>query len=165
MGKYLLLFLALATAPQLGLGQNFVHRPGQRFLYFRKNGHREAVYGVGEVVTFEVRGTGQKVSERIVGFEDSLLVFTYYKLNVNQITALYVDDKTKIWFILRYKYEKLFFIAGTAFLPISILNTRKIEPPALVVSGALLSAGLLAHWLISRKLRIRGQRKLVIISY
>lgn len=165
MHKNLLLLLVLAGWPLPGLGQRFTHTPGQRFLYFRKNGHREAVYGVGEVVTFELRGTGQKVSDRLVGLEDSLLVFQHYTVSPKAIAALYVDEKTRQWFILRYKYEKLFLLAGALFLPIDLVNSRKIEPRAVEVSGAFLGAALLAHWLISPKLNIKGRRRLVIISY
>ena len=86
-------------------------------------------------------------------------------MNPNEIAALYVDEKTKIWFIFRYKYEKVFFLAGGLFLPIDIINTGKVEPKALAVSGALLGAGLLARWLISKKLRITGKRKLLVITY
>ncbi|MGI4883615.1 MAG: hypothetical protein ACRYFR_01490 [Janthinobacterium lividum] len=162
--NYAVLF-ALAMGISPCIAQAFVHAKGQSFLYFKKNAHREAAYSTGDALTFELKGAKTKVSERIVGFEDSLLVFASYKLNPNKINALYVDDKTKIWFILRYKYEKVFFLAGGIFLPIDIINTRKIEPQALAVSGALLSAGLLAKWLISKKLKIKGRRKLLVISY
>jgi hypothetical protein len=117
------------------------------------------------VLTFELKGTKTKVSDQIRGFEDSLVVFQSYKLNPKEIAALYVDEKTKIWFIFRYKYEKIFSLAGALFLPIEVVNTGKIEPKAVAVSGALLGAGLLARWLVSDKLKIKGRRKLLIISY
>ena len=146
-------------------GQAFVYAKGQSLLYFKKNGHREAVYAVGDKLTFELKATKTKVSDRIIGFQDSLILFLHYSLNPNEIAALYVDEKTKIWFIFRYKYEKVFFLAGGLFLPIDIINTGKVEPKALAVSGALLGAGLLARWLISKKLRITGKRKLLVITY
>lgn len=145
-------------------GQHFLFPKGESLLYFRKNGHREAVYGVGDALSFTVKGSPDKFSERIRGFEDSLLVFDTYKLNVKQISALYVDDKTKIWFILRYKYEKLFLLAGGLFFPLNTFNTREFQPKALAVSGALLGAGLLAHLLVSQKLRIKGKRRLLVLA-
>jgi hypothetical protein len=80
-----LLFLA-STLPCLG--QAFVHAPGQRFFYFKKNGHREAVYATGDVLTFELKGTKTKVSDQIRGFEDSLVVFQSYKVNPKATAAL-----------------------------------------------------------------------------
>lgn len=165
MLKYYTVIVLFFANTLLCAGQNFIHAKGQSFLYFKKNGHREAVYAVGDKLTFELKATKAKVIDRIIGFEDSLLVFQSYKLNPSQISALYVDEKTKIWFIFRYKYEKAFFLAGSLFLPISIINTGRVEPKALVVSGALLGAGLLAKWLVSNKLRIKGKRKLLVISY
>ncbi|AWM33886.1 hypothetical protein [Hymenobacter nivis] len=161
---YAVLFAFFATALP-SLGQAFAHTKGQEFLYFRKNGHREAVYGIGDVVTFELKGTGAKVSDQIKGFQDSLVVFEAHVLNPSKIGAIYVDAKTKQWFILRYKYEKVFFLASAFFLPIDIVNTGKIEPQALAISGALLGVGLLAKWLISKKLKIKGKRKLLVIAY
>lgn len=147
------------------VGQAFTHTKGESFLYFKKNSHREAMYSVSDVISFDLKNNKEKVSDQIKGFEDSLIVFQSYKLNYREISALYVDKKTKIWFILRYKYEKLFFLTGADFLPIDIINTGRIEPKALAVSGALLGAGLLSRWLISDKIKIRGKRKLLIISY
>lgn len=165
MRKYFMVIVLLFATASLCTGQAFIYAKGQSFLYFKKNGHREAVYAVGDKLTFELRTTRTKVTDRIIGFEDSLLVFQTYKLRPNEIGALYVDDKTKIWFIFRYKYEKVFFLAGSLFLPISVINTGQVEPKALAVSGALLGAGLLARWLVSKKLRIKGKRKLLVISY
>jgi len=165
MLKYFTAIVLLFATTSLCAGQAFVHAKCQSFLYFKKNGHREAVYAVGDKLTFELKATKAKVTDRIIGFEDSLLVFQTYKLRPSEIGALYVDEKTKIWFIFRYKYEKAFLLAGSLFLPISVINTGKVEPKALAVSGALLGAGLLAKWLVSQKLRIKGKRKLIIISY
>jgi hypothetical protein len=165
MFKYFTVIWLLFAATSLCAGQAFVHATGQSFLYFKKNCHREAVYAVGDKLTFELKETKAKVTDRIIGFKDSLLVFQTYKLRPKEIGALYVDEKTKIWFIFRYKYEKAFLLAGSLFLPISVINTGKVEPRALAVSGALLGAGLLARWLVSQKLRIKGKRKLLIISY
>jgi hypothetical protein len=165
MLRYYVASLLFFASTSRGTGQAFVHAPGQRFLYFQKNGHREAVYATGDALTFELKGTKAKISDQIRGFEDSLVVFQSYKVNPKEIAALYVDEKTKIWFIFRYKYEKVFLLAGALFLPIDVINTGKIEPKALAVSGTLLGAGLLARWLVSDKLKIKGRRKLLVISY
>lgn len=163
MPKFWVTLLLLATAGPCA-GQHFVPPAGQAYLYFRKNGHREAIYQVGDVLTFALKGTNRRISEQIKGFDDSLLVFQYYKVNPREIAALYVDDKTRLWFILRYKYEKLFLAGGAGFLPISAFNTGRIEPRAAAISGGLLGAALLAHWLISQKIAIKGRRRLLILS-
>jgi hypothetical protein len=138
---------------------------GQGTLLFKKNNHRQAYYKVGDIISFNLKGSKQKISDQIKGFEDSLLVFQFYKINPKEISRLYVDNKTKIWFIFRYKYEKLFLVAGASFLPIEFVNTGKIHQEALLVSGTLLSAGFLAKFLISDKIKIKGRRRLVIIKY
>ncbi|RZJ93304.1 MAG: hypothetical protein EOO60_04905 [Hymenobacter sp.] len=165
MRKYYALCCLFLITTSLCSGQAFIHAKGQSLLYFKKNGHREAVYAVGDKLTFELKATKTKVSDQIIGFQDSLILFQHYSLNPKEIAALYVDDKTKIWFIFRYKYEKAFFLAGGLFLPIDVINTGQVEPKALAVSGLLLGAGLLARWLVSEKLRITGKRKLLIITY
>jgi len=104
-----------------------------------------------------------KFTEEILGFEDDLIVFRDFKVYPEDITHLYVDAKTRIWYILRYKYEKIFIIAGIGYLLIDLTNTGKVKEETLIVSGSLVAAGLLAKLLISKKIRIKGRRKLVII--
>ncbi|WP_375416724.1 hypothetical protein [uncultured Hymenobacter sp.] len=137
---------------------------GQNCLYFKKNNHREAFYTSGDVITFNLKGNKAKISEQIKGFEDSLIVFQFYKVNPKEIAAIYVDKKTKIWFILRYKYEKIFLLSGVLFLPIDIINTGRVQEKSMLISGGLLTTGLLARWLISDKMKIKGRRKLLVIS-
>jgi hypothetical protein len=135
---------------------------GQKLL-FHKNRHREALYKVGDVISFRVKNSDSKISGQIRSFEDSLIVFQNFKVNPNKITHLYVDSKTKNWYILRYKYEKIFLISGIGYLLLDVLNTGELSKETLVISGSLVAAGLLAKWLISDRIRIKGRRKLVII--
>jgi hypothetical protein len=135
---------------------------GQKLL-FHKNRHREALYKVGDVISFRVKNSDSKISGQIRSFADSLIVFQNFKVNPNKITHLYVDSKTKNWYILRYKYEKIFLISGIGYLLLDVLNTGELSKETLVISGSLVAAGLLAKWLISDRIRIKGRRKLVII--
>jgi hypothetical protein len=165
MGKYYAFFYLLFATTFLCSGQAFIHTRGQSLLYFKNNGHREAVYSAGDKLTFELKDTKIKRSDRIIGFNDSLIIFQKYSLSPKEIAALYVDEKIRSSFILRYKYEKLFFLTGGLFLPIDIINTGKIEQKALAVSGILFGAGLLAKALIGNKVLIKGRRKLLVITY
>lgn len=155
----------LPLASSTGWGQQFIFRPGESLLYFRKNRHREAAYQVNDALSCTVKGSRAKLHGRIRGFEgDSVLLLDEYRLNVRHISTLYVDDKTRIWFIFRYKYEKLGYLAGGLFFPLNTLNSGQVQPRALAISGVLLGAGLLARLLISQQLKIKGRRRLLIIS-
>jgi hypothetical protein len=136
---------------------------GQKLL-FHKNRHREALYKVGDIISFRLKNHDSKISGQIKSFEDSLIVFQNFKVNPNKITHLYVDTKTRIWYVLRYKYEKLFLISGIGYLLLDVLNTGELSKETLVISSSLVTAGLLAKWLISDRIKIKGRRKLVIID-
>src|SRR6187551_2727204 len=95
----------------------------QSLLMFKKNKNKIAYYKMGDVISFRIKGDKKKITEPIRGVEDSLLVFKYFNLNPKEITHMYVDEKTKVWFFLKYKYEKLFLFAGTGYLILDVLNT------------------------------------------
>jgi hypothetical protein len=96
---------------------------GQKLL-FHKNRYRQALYKIGDEVSFRMNNDRTKVTERIIGFEDSLIVFQSFKVNPSKITHLYVDSKTKGWYILRYKYKRIFIIAGFGYLLLDAANTE-----------------------------------------
>ena len=136
---------------------------GQKLL-FHQSRHKEALYKTGDIISFRLKNNKSKITGQIRGFEDSLVVFRNYKVNPNEITHLYVDSKTKSWYILRYKYEKIFLIAGVGYLLLDVLNTGELSEKTLIISGSLVSAGLLAKWLINDRIKIKGRRKLLIID-
>ena len=136
---------------------------GQKLL-FHKNRNRQAMYKAGDVISFRVKGDNTKVTGQIRGFEDSLIVFPGFKINPQTITHLYVDDKTKVWYVLRYKYEKIFLIAGLGYPLLELINQGEVDDETLVVSGALITAGLLERWLIDDKIKIKGRRRLIILE-
>ncbi len=59
---------------------------GQKLL-FHKNRHREVVYQIGEVISFQLEGDKTKITDRIIGFEDSLIVFRHFEINPDSITG------------------------------------------------------------------------------
>lgn len=136
---------------------------GQKLLFY-KNKNRHVLYKKGDIISFRLINDKSKFTEQIEGFEDSLIVFQSFKVNPTQITHLYVDSKTKVWYILRYKYEKIFFIVGFGYPLLEIINQGKIDKETLIVSGSLITAGLLARWLIDDKIRIKGRRRLLILD-
>lgn len=131
---------------------------------FRKNRHRVAYYEAGDVISFRVRGEKSKVTAQIHSFEDTLIVFRHYKVSPSEITDLYVDDKTRIWYVLRYKYEKIFLIAGAGYLLLDAINTGDLTKETITISGSLLALGGIARVVISKRMKIRGKRKLEIVT-
>jgi hypothetical protein len=136
---------------------------GQKSLLFNKNWRKQALYKTGDVISFRVEADPRKITDRIMGFEDSLIVFRNYKVNPKEITHMYVDKQTRTWYFLKYKYEKLFLFTGIGYLLVDGLNSREFSKETIIISGSLIGAGLLARWLISKKIKIKGRRKLVIM--
>ena len=136
---------------------------GQKSLMFYKNKRRQAIYEQGDVLSFRIKTDPSKITDQIMGFEDSLIVFRNYKVNPAEITDIYVDDQTQTWYILRFKYERLFLFTGIGYLLIDGFNSKEITQETLIISGSLIGAGLLCHWLISKKIKIKGRRKLVLL--
>jgi hypothetical protein len=136
----------------------------QSLLMFKKNNHRIAYYKAGDVISFRVRGDKSKITDQIRGFEDSVIVFSNYKVSPQEISDVYVDDKTRLWYILRYKYERIFLIGGIGYLLIDVVNTGELNKETVIVSGSLIVAGLLAKLLISKRIKIKGRRRLWIID-
>ena len=76
---------------------------------------------------------------------------------------MYVDKQTRTWYFLKYKYEKLLLFTGIGYLVVDGFNNKEFTKETLIISGSLIGAGLLARWLISKKIKIKGRRKLVIM--
>lgn len=163
--KSVAVLVLLNAISRLCTGQDFVYTKGNSYLYFKNSNHKHAVYSVGDILTFTTNDSNTKVSEPIVNFEDSLIVFNNFKINPSKISSLYVDEKTKNWFVFRYKYEQAFLLSGVAFFPVDFVNTRRVNPKSLIISGGLLGAGFMTKLIISRRLKVSGRRSLTIISY
>ena len=136
---------------------------GQKSLLFSKNWRKQAIYKTGDIISFRVKADPVKITDQIMGFEDSLIVFRNYKVNPKEITHMYVDKQTRTWYFLKYKYEKLLLFTGIGYLVVDGFNNKEFTKETLIISGSLIGAGLLARWLISKKIKIKGRRKLVIM--
>ena len=134
-----------------------------RLLLQTKNKNKSAYYRPGEKITFRVKDSKRKISGEIIDFSDSTIFFRGgFGVRVNDITALYIDDKTKWW--LRYKIEQLSLIAGGGYLLLNLANGQGINGDVLAVSGTLVGVGLLARWLIGHRIRIKGRTRLKIVD-
>ena len=142
---------------------------GQQLL-FHKNRNKEAIYKTGDVISFSTKEDGSRLTSMILGFVgDSLIVFQNYTINPRSITCLYADEKTMGWYPLRYKIDKILFIAGVGYPLLEVVNEglihrSRVDPEVFVVGGSLVGASFLARWLISEKIRVKGRRKLLIVN-
>ena len=132
-------------------------------LLFHKNNYKEVFYQVGETITFKLKGDYSKISAQIKGFEGNLIVFSNFKINPEEISDIYVDSKTRTWFVFRYKYKSVLPIIGFGYMLLDFINTGSLSRETVVIGSSFIAAGLLAKILISEKIKIKGRRKLVVI--
>jgi hypothetical protein len=132
-------------------------------LLFYKNSRREVSYEAGEILTFDLKGDGSKIRAQIKGFEGNLVVFQNFKVSPGEVANIYVDDKTRTWFIFRYKYQRVLPLIGLGYMLLDFINTGSLSKETVVFGSTLIAAGLLAKIFISEKIKIKGRRKLVII--
>jgi hypothetical protein len=152
-----ILFILLNTVVFLKTnGQNHV------LMLQKKRLNKNAYYREGDDIIFYLKGQKLKVEEKIVAIEDSALVFKGYKVNILQISALHVDEKTKWW--LRFKPAQLLLIGGTTYLALDIINTGKIDKNTLVISGIMIGVGAVCKILIPNKIKINRKTKLRILN-
>jgi hypothetical protein len=135
---------------------------GQKLL-FHRNRNDEVIYTIGDKISFNLNGSRKKISGKIVGFQDSLIVFGTFSVNPKNISHVYLDSKTRNWYFLKYKYSKLFLIAGVWYLLLDRVNSGKPDTETLVVGTTLIGAGLLAKVLISERIPVRGRHRLMIL--
>ena len=154
--RFLLVLLLLALTANTSSGQDM--------LMFIKNKNKIVYYKMGDIISFQLKSDKQKITAQIRGFTDNSIVFQYYTIDPNEISHMYVDNKTKQWYFMRFKYEKFFLIGGAGYLLLDLANTGELTKETLVVSGSLFTAGLLAKFLISKKIKIKGRRMLRVLN-
>jgi len=127
-----------------------------------KNKNKNAYYKIGDEISFQVTGDKSKVTGEIIELRDSIIVFKDYQININKISSIYIDDKTKWW--LRYKVEQLFLLAGAGYLLADIINSGEVNSETLLISGAMISVGVIAKLLIGNKIKMKGRTRLRILK-
>jgi hypothetical protein len=135
----------------------------KRLMLQKKNQNKNAYYKPGDEISFTLTGNKRKISGVIRDLKDSVIVFDGFEIRVNEIASLYIDEKTKWW--LRYKVEQLGLIIGFGYLAIDIVNTGQINKETLIISGTLISIGILGKLLIGNQIKIRGRTKLHILKF
>ena len=154
-GTLLVLFLTIAIS-SICFGQ-------RTFLMLqKKNKNKNAYYKPGDEISFRLNGSKRKKTGVILELKDSVIVFHGFEVRVNEISSLYIDEKTKWW--LRYKVEQLGLIAGIGYLTLDLINSGQLSSETLVISGSLIGVGLLGKLLIGNRIKIRGRTKLRILK-
>lgn len=123
-----------------------------------KNKNKVVYYRPGDELTFTTAGL--KIKDQIQSFiGDSLIVFHHHTVDVRKIDGVYLDKKNKVWYFFKYKWSKLFLFAGTGYLILETINSKELSKETLIISGSLITAGILAKLLISERLKIRKRGK------
>jgi len=128
----------------------------------KKNKNKNVYYKIGDVISLKVNGRKSKIKGEILQLKDSVIVFRDYEIIVNEITHLYIDEKTKWW--LRYKVEQISLIVGGGYLLLELINTGDLNRDVLITSGTLIGVGLLAKLIIGNKIPIKGRTELRILK-
>ena len=128
----------------------------------KKNRNKNVYYKPGDEISLRLTGSNRKISGVILDLKDSAVVFQGFEVRIEEISSLYIDEKTKWW--LRYKVEQLGLIIGFGYPAIDVINTGQVTKEILVISGALISVGLIAKFLIGNQIKIRGRTKLHILK-
>lgn len=156
MNRYLTLWILLLFITVSCFGQT------NYLMLQKKNKNKNAYYKIGDVISFKVNGRKSKIKGEILELKDSVIVFRGYEINVNEITHLYIDEKTKWW--LRYKVEQISLIVGGGYLLLELINTGELNRDVMITSGTLIGVGLLAKLIIGNKIPINGRTKLRILK-
>ena len=128
----------------------------------KKNKNKNAYYKPGDEISFRKNGSKRKITREILDLRDSVIIFHGFEVQVDEISSLYIDEKTKWW--LRYKIEQIGLIAGVGYLTLDFINNGEISRETLVISGTLIGVGLIGKLLIGNRIKIRGRAKLRILK-
>ena len=129
----------------------------------KRNSRKNAYYKIGDMISFRVKGSRSKITGEIRALQDSVIVFNGFEVHINQISSLYIDDKTKWW--LRFKIEQLLLLGGSAYLLVDVINSKKLNSETAVISSVAIGGGLLAHFIIGNRIKLRGRTKLRILKF
>jgi hypothetical protein len=154
MQKVLLLLL-IFIAP------SFVNAQKSFLMLQKKNNNKSVVYEIGDQISFYTETHHHKIVDEVVSFEDSIIVFDGYKINVRDITALHIDEKTRWW--LRFRPAQLLLLAGAGYFILDTVNNGEVSSETLAISGVAIGAGLLTKLLIGNRIKIKGRTRLRIV--
>lgn len=157
MFRYWLLFFIIASA-LTGSAQT-------KALHFSIIGKRvKAIYKTGDEFSFRLKGGNADITSTILDFSDSTIVFQYYQVKISEIDKVRADEKIRSWYMLKYKYDKAFTVAGVGFLALDVANTGDFNRNTLITSGSLILAGVLARIVVKKWIKLNYRRRLTIIN-
>ena len=157
MIRILLPFLLLAAICNYCFGQRTL------LMLQKRNKNKNAYYKPGDVISFTINGDKGKISGEILDFKDEAIIFKGFEIQVQEISSLYIDEKTRWW--LRYKIEQLSLIIGGGYLLLEIVNTGELNKDTLIISGTLIGIGLIARLFIGNRIKIKGRTMLRILEF
>ena len=127
----------------------------------KKNKNKNVYYKPGDEISFRRMESKRRITGEIIDFRDSVVVFKGFEVRITEISSLYIDEKTKWW--LRFKIEQLCLITGGGYLLLDTINNGEVSVDTLIISGALIGAGLMAKGFIGNRIKIKGRTKLRIV--
>lgn len=133
-------------------------------LVFQKKNYRKVSYKIGETISIKSKDLKRKLTGKIIDLQDSIIVFNNYEVNVKNISHIYIDDKTKDWFIFRQKYDKILILTGGGGFALDLINSKKVHQETIIVSSILVGSGILFKVLLPQKMKITHKRKLKIVN-
>lgn len=137
----------------------------QHFLLATKGRYKSAKYKKGDIISIRINGDEVKFTDKIIGFDDSLIYFKFYKINPKEISHLYIDSKIKEWYFMKLKYEKLLKIFGIGYLGADLINTKKLDKSTAIISGSAFGLHFLAKKIFPNFIKIDGRKKKLIIIH
>ncbi len=158
MIRFVMLFAGILCCTSAVSAQN-------RAIIFSILGKRvQAIYHVGDEIGLKSNESGQKLKKEIMAITDSSVVFRNAEVLIEEVSHIFVDGKIGSWYMLKYKYDRIFALAGGAFLLLDVANTGDLSSDAVLVTGSLFGAALLSRLLMPRWIRINHRRKVRIVE-
>ena len=135
----------------------------EKRLLFHYSRHKEVVYNIGDVISFQRKGSKQKITWQISNITDSTIMSGDRSIAPYKIGALYVDAKTRMIRPLRNQYKYYLTAAGIGYFLIDWGNSKEIDSSTIIVSGTFIGAGVLSAILIKDYIKLKPGRRLVIL--
>ena len=135
----------------------------EKRLLFQYSRHKEVIYNIGDVISFQRKGSKQKITWQISNITDSTIVSGDRSIAPHKIGALYLDAKTKMLRPLRNQYKYYLTAAGIGYFFIDWANSKEIDSSTIIVSGTLIGAGILSAILVKDYIKLKPGRRMVIL--
>lgn len=154
-------FGVCAQQPQRYLTLSKVNKPRKQIIFYE-----------GESMRFRLKGERFFNSGWIQGFGEDEIRFHYYRIKLDEIAEIDVDNKNFTIFNVK-SWSNVLLVSGPLFLAIDQFNQGVIrdEPAGInsetvVVSGTMVASGLMLRWLRKRRWKCdRRKHRMKIIDF